>query len=108
MWCHPKNSNQLKRKNSETYEPRGQKPLSACGTNNEWKGTILEGWGGHTDTASIFIEDEDTSSGLRVCTLSADHPRASSLPAKDRCTGEEAIMLCGNTKKRCNILRWKY
>jgi hypothetical protein len=45
------------------------------------------------------MEDDEASSGLRICILYAHCPQASHQHAKVLCTGEEAIMLGKDTKK---------
>jgi len=68
------------------------------------KGAIVEGRVEQAGTASNIREDASTSSGVRLCLLSANHTQVSHLHTEDPCTGEAAIMICTDTKKDGHIM----
>src|SRR5262249_13531522 len=89
-----------KRKNWDGSLAWGSSMLGACAAPTvHQKGIIFEAQGGHAGSRSIIGEDEDASSDLRRCILSAYPPQASHGPAQDPGTGKAGIMMDGDTKK---------
>jgi hypothetical protein len=59
----------------------------------------LESGVGQYGAASIIIEDERASSGMKVCIRSPDHSQTSQLLAEDPYAGTATIMMGTDTKK---------
>jgi hypothetical protein len=73
--------------------------LQACGTHSPLKRDHGELWISRGGTASNIIKSEETSSGLRVCILSADQVQPSHLQGKYPYPREAAIRMDADTKK---------
>jgi hypothetical protein len=72
---------------------------TASGYATYQKGDVLEARVAQARAVSNSIEEESTSSGMRICSLSEDPPQTSSLHAEDPGTGEAAIMRYADPKK---------